>query len=502
MLKIERIGHDYMYDLEHLAREYLPGIKAERAEASEDACGDRLVSELTLENGQYKSRAAFTYGGETFVGEAVYPMETREEWKPRTQKTVVKLAAFRAIGQAVKTPMPWGTLIGIRPAKLTREWLESGMTEEEVLKVLKEDCAVSSARAKLALDVAKAEQGIIGTVRPGHVSLYLHIPFCPTRCLYCSFVSQPLSKSGRFLPDYLKAMETEIRLTGEKLREAGLKVDAIYIGGGTPTALTAEQLEGLLSQLGKILHTHNISEFTVEAGRPDTITKEKLQVLKANGVTRLSVNPQTMQAETLQKIGRQHTPDEVKKAFSLAREVGFSNINMDLIAGLIDETPEMFFDTLKKVRELDPENITIHTLCLKRAARLNQEQEDYALAEEAKNTVEMLDKGGKYLLGEEYYPYYMYRQKNTLGNLENVGYAKPGYASYYNVIMMEDCQTVIGIGAGSTSKIVLPDSMRMERFVQYKNPEEYIRHFDAQMAKKEIWWQQLLTGQEREGHDS
>lgn len=491
MLKIKRIGHDYMYDLEHLARAYLPGLQAKKAEEAEGLEGDLLVSELTAENGQYKSRAVFTYGGETFSGEAVYPMETWEEWKPRTQKTVVKLAAFRAIGQAVNTPMPWGTLIGIRPAKLTREWLESGLSEEEVLKVLKEDCAVTPSRAKLALDVAKAEREIIDSARPGHVSLYLHIPFCPTRCLYCSFVSQPLAKSGRFLPDYLKAMEKEIRLTARKLHETGIGVDAVYVGGGTPTALSADELRGLLSQLSKLLHTHNISEFTVEAGRPDTITPEKLKVLKAHGVSRLSVNPQTMQAETLQKIGREHTPDEVRRAFSLAREAGFSNINMDLIAGLSDETPEMFLETLHQVREMDPESITIHTLCLKRAARLNREQENYALAEAAKNTVKMLDKGGKYLLGEEYYPYYMYRQKNTLGNLENIGFAKAGYASYYNVIMMEDCQTVVGIGAGSTSKHVEQGSMKMERFVQYKNPEEYIAHFDAQMAKKEKWWQHL-----------
>lgn len=310
--------------------------------------------------------------------------------------------------------------------------------------------------------------------------MYIGIPFCPTRCVYCSFVSADMRVSGRYMNEFVDKLLLEIDKTAEIIDKLGAYTETVYIGGGTPTTLSAEQFEMIFERLESRLDTSRIKEITVEAGRPDTITEDKLSVLKKYGVNRISINPQTMNDETLVKIGRSHDIEMIYRAYSLARKTGFEVINMDLIAGLPDETPDMFKRSLDKVIELDPENITVHSLCLKRAARFKMTDNELAKAEYMN---EMLSYTQKRMQDEGYEPYYMYRQKNSSGNLENVGYAKPGTMNAYNVNIMEEKQTIIALGGGGSTKLV--SGNRIERIFNFKDPLEYIRRFDEILDKKD-----------------
>ncbi|MBQ9515795.1 MAG: coproporphyrinogen dehydrogenase HemZ, partial [Ruminococcus sp.] len=336
-------------------------------------------------------------------------------------------------------------------------------------------------KTALAKTVAANQGAIISRSGRRSFSLYVSIPFCPTRCNYCSFVSQSIEKAKKLIDEYLPLLLNEIRYTSQLARQLNLRLESVYIGGGTPTTLSAEQLDLLLSEIEADFDMSRCVEFTVEAGRPDTVTREKLLALKRHAVTRISINPQTFSDTVLQAIGRRHTTQQTLDAFYLARELGFDNINMDLIAGLTSDTPESFRNTIDTVRSLDPESVTVHTLAVKRSARVNATD----AVREHGYTAEMLEYASRELTAGGWEPYYLYRQSKMLSNLENVGWAKPGYFSPYNVYIMEETHSILACGAGAVTKLRDVDSNHLERIFNFKFPYEYISRFDELIARKD-----------------
>ena len=368
--------------------------------------------------------------------------------------------------------------------------LEDGTPPEEALQFFMEEYGASHSKAELALEVAQTELPVMEQMYDNGVSIYIGIPFCPTRCVYCSFVTNAVANSAHLIPEYLNCLEKEIAYTARLVRDKGKQPETVYIGGGTPTTLDAEQLERLIAVVFDSFDMTGVKEFTVEAGRPDTITAEKLKALKRCGVTRISINPQSMNKETMRVIGRRHTPDDIRAAFYMARECGFDDINMDIIAGLPGESLQMFQNTVEQVEALGPENTTVHTMSIKRASRLRETLEEYSLTRGAE-VAEMVDFARGYMSRRGKRPYYLYRQKNILGNLENVGYAKPGYESLYNVYIMEEIQTILALGCGGSTKTVDLDSGLIQRIFNVKEPKDYIARIDEMIARKEALYRMI-----------
>jgi len=377
--------------------------------------------------------------------------------------------------------LPWGTLTGIRPTKIVMEMLENNMPLEDIKKHLKDIYLVGDKRIKLCIDTAKNEFNILKKVdyKNGY-SLYIGIPFCPTRCLYCSFTSYSITQWKKDTDTYIEALCKELIAVSKMY--ADKKLQTIYMGGGTPTSLEGYQLSKILNVVKNNFDLSNILELTVEAGRPDSITREKLEALKAAGVDRISINPQTMQQKTLDLIGRQHTIKDIYESYRLARDVGFENINMDFIIGLNGETLEDVIDSFTKVKSFDPESITIHSLALKRAARLNIENKREIMDNDL--ILSMINMATDTCGDLGLQPYYLYRQKNMAGNLENIGFSKPGKECLYNILIMEEKQTIIACGAGTSSKIVFGDG-RIERIENVKDPKLYIERLDEMIMRKE-----------------
>lgn len=385
---------------------------------------------------------------------------------------------------------PWGILTGIRPAKLATKLLREGKTDGDVLNYFIKECGTTEAKAALALETAKAEMPVEDAMDKDGISLYVGIPFCPTRCLYCSFVTCGTRQASKLIPEYLNCLHKEIAFSGKLTAENGRHLETVYMGGGTPTTLSAEQMDRLLSQIEESYDLSGCKEFTVEAGRPDTVTKEKLQVLKKHKVGRISINPQSMNGETLHTIGRAHTPEDIRRAMELARECGFDCINMDVIAGLPGETPDMFRYTMEEVEKLAPENTTVHTMSIKRSSRLHECLGDYALTD-GDAVEEMVDFAYRYLRERGKHPYYMYRQKNQLGNLENVGYCKPGTENLYNIYIMEELQTILSVGCGGVTKTVDPVKNKIERIFNVKEPQDYIARIDEMIERKQNMFEEI-----------
>lgn len=377
--------------------------------------------------------------------------------------------------------LPWGTLTGIRPTKIVMEMLENNMPLEDIKKHLKDIYLVGDKRIKLCIETAKNEFNILKKVdyKNGY-SLYIGIPFCPTRCLYCSFTSYSITQWKKDTDTYIEALCKELIAVSKMY--ADKKLQTIYMGGGTPTSLEGYQLSKILNVVKNNFDLSNILELTVEAGRPDSITREKLEALKAAGVDRISINPQTMQQKTLDLIGRQHTIKDIYESYRLARDVGFENINMDFIIGLNGETLEDVIDSFTKVKSFDPESITIHSLALKRAARLNTENKREIMDNDL--ILSMINTATDTCADLGLQPYYLYRQKNMAGNLENIGFSKPGKECLYNILIMEEKQTIIACGAGTSSKIVFGDG-RIERIENVKDPKLYIERLDEMIMRKE-----------------
>ena len=401
--------------------------------------------------------------------------------KNEYDKNTLKLCLFSAMQKAFEQKPPWGILTGIRPTKTVREMLQSGFSNEKIAEILKNDYLVDRNKIGLALMCAKNERKIIGGIPENSVSLYVSIPFCPTRCHYCSFISQSLAYSKKLVEPYLEKLEYEIAHCALLLKKYGKTIDSVYIGGGTPTTLSAYQLERLINTLFDKFDLSNIREFTVEAGRPDTIDKEKLAVLKKHGVGRISINPQTFNDKTLEIIGRSHSAKETEEKFYLAREMGFDHINTDIIAGLYGENFYDFEKTIDKILTLNPESVTVHTLCVKRGAYLAEKYDYFNTS--AKETPKMVDFAAEMLIKNKKIPYYMYRQKNMSGNLENIGFCESGHECIYNVAIMQEVQTNVALGAGASTKLVCGD--RIERAFNVKEVSEYIKRTDEMLERKE-----------------
>ena len=398
-------------------------------------------------------------------------------------KNVIKKLFYQMLVGRTGHELPWGSLTGIRPTKIALSRLEDGWKEDDIRRFMKETYMTSDEKINLSVEIAAREKRLMEPINyDSGYSLYVGIPFCPTTCLYCSFTSYPISKWKGRTGLYLEALFKELEYTAEKMK--GRPLDTIYFGGGTPTSLPAEDIDAILCKLEQLFDTKNVLEFTVEAGRPDSITEEKLKVLASHGISRISINPQTMNQKTLDLIGRRHTVENVKEKFHMARELGFDNINMDLIMGLPGEDLDDVKHTLEEIEALKPDSLTVHSLAIKRAARLNMFKEEYADLK-ISNTPEMiaLSEACARRMGME--PYYLYRQKNMAGNFENVGYSLPGKACLYNILIMEELATIVACGAGTTTKVVFPSENRRERCENVKEVEQYISRIDEMIGRKE-----------------
>lgn len=402
-------------------------------------------------------------------------------------KRMVYLMFSRIVGGEEK---PWGTLTGIRPIKLPMSMIEEGHSDEEVARKLKSEYLISDEKCDLSIQIAHKERALLDQLdyEDGY-SLYIGIPFCPTTCLYCSFTSYPYDKWASRMDEYLDAVEKELEFV--KMHFQGKKLNTIYFGGGTPTTLSAEHLDRILGKVTDSFDLSHLKEWTVEGGRPDSITPEKLAAIRRYPVDRISINPQTMKQETLDLIGRRHTVEQVKEAFWMARDAGMDNINMDLIIGLPQEREEDVRRTMEEIQALNPDNLTVHTLAIKRASRLNIDRDKYGDLYLERDTERMMEitAQGAAAMGMD--PYYLYRQKNMSGNLENVGYARPGKEGIYNILIMEEKQSIVALGAGSVSKLVVPQEhgALINRASNVKNIEQYLDRVDEMIARKEALYQ-------------
>ena len=480
MIKVSSKKNKYTYNVYHLVKAFFPN---EEIIQNVDEKQESLVA-LNLPGGSCFSIALEEV--EAAAGD-LSEMETEEAKEQAIKKELTRLL-YRYLEQQTRTTLAWGTLTGVRPTKLAMTKLEQyeSMTEAEAVRrtvgAFRDEFFVSEEKAQLACEIAVREKKLLSKLdyKDGF-SLYVGIPFCPSVCSYCSFSSSPIAEWKDKVESYLFALLKEIRAIG-KMSE-GHRPDSVYIGGGTPTTLEAEQMDRLLKTITENFDLSNVLEFTVEAGRPDSITEEKLAVIRKYPVTRISINPQTMQQKTLDLVGRNHTVEDTRHAFALARECGFDNINMDLIVGLPGEHKYDVEHTLKEIQALDPDSLTIHSLAVKRAARLRMFKDQY---EEMgfENNQEIMEMAMNYARSCQMGPYYLYRQKNMCGNLENVGYAKVDKAGIYNILIMEEKQTIIAAGAGASTKLVSDHGQKIERIENVKDVTNYITRIDEMIERK------------------
>ncbi len=499
MIQVVCNHENYTYDAYHLTKAFYP---PEEVKSLVDEKASPFVTVL------------FEDGEQAFVDAADigYTEEEARNLSKSVRKNLIGKVLYRCLANATGRELPWGILTGVRPTKIAMEKLEEGMSGEAFVPWFMEDCLVSREKAELSWEIVGREKALLDRLdyRDGY-SLYVGIPFCPTVCTYCSFSSGAIGDWASSVEPYLDALCKELTFIGQ--RQQGKKLNTIYIGGGTPTTLTPAQLDRVLNLIDDSFSRADLLEYTVEAGRPDSITKEKLQVLKDHGVTRISINPQSMQPKTLDAIGRRHTVQDILDAYALARRMGFDNINMDLIAGLPGESPKDMQDTLRRIKELDPDNLTVHSLAIKRAAKLGQQQreKEKAKAQSAgpgeKTDLEQMNKNMTRMIADAascaremgMTPYYLYRQKNMAGNFENVGYAKVDKAGIYNILIMEEKQSIIAAGAGGSTKLVLdrpgeePDRedkksrTKLVRIENVKAIDAYIARIDEMIARKGEW---------------
>lgn len=440
---------------------------------------------LQLRDGDFKEELNIPFPSDLCLScnEQVVISEENREYLKAFRK-LFKRQFYKLLQKYTGKVIPWGVMTGIRPTKLANELLDKGLNKDQSMSTLVNDYYVTKSKAELLYNVSVNQRDLFRNSDKNSVSLYIGIPFCPTRCLYCSFSSSTIGQYKKYVNTYIDVLLKEIEHTAGLLEKNGLKPESIYIGGGTPTSINAEQLRTLLKGVEGLLDLGSLREYTLEAGRPDTIDSHKLEVIKQSRVSRISINPQSMNASTLERIGRNHSPAEVESAFLSAREMGFDNINMDVICGLPGEDLGMFLETMGRISQLMPDSLTVHTMAIKRASRLTTEMDNYNLHKEYEQVAGMVEAAHKYasLIGLE--PYYLYRQKNMLGNLENVGYSKRGKECLYNIQIMEERQSIFACGAGAVTKIVFPNN-RIERSFNVKSVEEYLGRIDEMLIRKE-----------------
>ena len=467
-------GHTLQNDVQTMIQVFLPNSRYQQMETVTDGditirseMKDGIVAAMLYRRGERAAAWSMPYAAAGLT--------------EKEQKRLIKLTIYALLSQETGIRPQWGLLTGVRPAKLVSAMLEEGKSEADCMAYLMEGYLVMRHKAQLAYKVALAERRILQGNRPEEINLYIGIPFCPTRCLYCSFTAYPLGQYQDRVDAYLDAMFRELDWLAAYSRRFVLK--NIYIGGGTPTSLNEAQLERLLQKVEELFRPDDTMEYTVEAGRPDTITAEKLRLLKQYGVNRISINPQTMNDKTLLAVGRRHTVEDIRRVFREARAAGHENINMDLILGLPGENAADVRHTMEEIERLNPDNVTVHTLAVKRASRLREEldQHDLTTAEELEA---MLDIAAEYAAKMGMEPYYMYRQKNMVGNFENVGYCRPGKEGVYNVQIMEEKQTILAVGAGASTKTVDPATDRIERVFNVKSIEDYIGRIEEMIERK------------------
>ena len=466
-MNLTLVGHDDRYPVEQLQMALFP----------EGTQGD-AVSSLHRGAVWLTATAKITLNGKTAA--ASRRLKASEE-TVRLRRRILQQSYYLAAVQLLPAPPAWGALAGVRPTKLTTRHLMEGGTPRSAEKLMKDVYYVTEDRRKLAVDCSMATVHAASLLEPEDLSLYVGIPFCPTRCSYCSFVSRTVGKKTELLEPYLQALMQEIAVTGQLLRQSGRKVRSLYIGGGTPTTLSSRQMAALLDAIRAHFDLSRCLEFTVEGGRPDTLDAQKLQTIASHGADRMSINPQTMVDEVLRACGRPHTAADVVCAYEQAVDAGFKAINMDLIAGLPADTVEGFCGSLDQVAALNPANITIHTLALKKGADLFEKRGSLPTAQDV---TQMVAYANARLRSLGYRPYYLYRQKYMSGSFENVGWSRDGLDCLYNIYMMEEVHTIISLGGGGMNKVNLPDGS-LRRFHNPKFPEQYIQMIDDVLAQKE-----------------
>ena len=476
-MKLELIGHDEKYAVEQSLLTLFPDERPVYGtlDPAQDESWARIT--LTEDADDVCVTTELSARGRVAADCYSYPLSGTEYEKEGQRRHALGLSFFRAAREVLGVTPAWGSLTGVRPSKVAVALLREGRSPAAVRTELEDVYFVTPPRARLAIEAAETGLRVQSALRPNDISLYVGIPFCPTRCAYCSFVAQSVEKSFSLVEPYLSALFDEIEQAGAMVRALGLHIKSFYMGGGTPTTLTAKQMDRLLTKLEENFDFSGLAELTIEAGRPDTIDREKLAVLRAHAVTRVSVNPQTMEDHVLAAIGRRHTADDIRRAMSEVMDAGFPHVNMDLIAGLCEDTPEGFRRSLDEVIAMGADNITVHTLSLKKGSRLTLEGSRIPSAEEV---AAMLDYADPTLRKHGFEPYYLYRQKYMSGSFENVGWTKPGGEGLYNIYIMEELHSILSLGAGGSTKMVGRGQIR--RAFNAKYPREYIDRSEKRAA--------------------
>lgn len=467
------INHSFNYELEKLCRIFLP---FEKINILSEVKEDTIYAICTLSEDGKSAKAELFAEGKSIT------KQKECDSGAKAQELALAVCLYECFYEMTGYKASWGILTGVRPVKLYHKLCEE-MGEEKTKEYFKNTLLVDDSKIKLSSDTVFSEYEIINRSKNNSFSLYISIPFCPSRCAYCSFVSHSVDKAKNLIEPYVELLLKEIAETGKIASELGLFLQTVYIGGGTPVALSAEQIARVMKAISDNFDLSSIEEYTVEAGRPDAITEDKLRAISSGGATRISINPQTMNDSVLSEIGRNHTAKQTEEAFGLARSLGFDNINMDLIAGLPTDTVESFKETVEKIISMDPESVTVHSLSMKRASTLSTDGRlpDNKVGEDA---ARMVDYARQRLCEVGILPYYLYRQSKTVGNLENVGYSKKGFEGLYNVYIMDETHTILACGASAVTKLREPDSTRIERIYNYKYPYEYIDRFDEMLSRK------------------
>lgn len=477
MIGISFNQKEFEYDAYTLVKAFFPKEEVKMFYIQEEQVPDECGNRISIEYGE-QVVIRLSLGEISLEGREDYDQE--EDRKVRKNK--LKQVLYKLLSQATGQTIPWGNLTGIRPTKIAMGLIESGMSNAQAAEYMRNTYFTSNEKTALAITIANRERELLKDIDyENGYSLYVGIPFCPSICLYCSFSSSPLERWRDQVDAYLDALLKELDFIAEAMKDKVL--DTIYIGGGTPTTLEPYQIRRLLSHISEKFPVEQVKEYTVEAGRPDSITREKLQALREFPVTRISVNPQTMNQATLDLIGRKHTVEDTRHAFALARECGFDNINMDLIVGLPGEQKEDVQRTLEEIKKLDPDSLTVHSLAVKRAARLNMFKDQYQEMGFINNQ-EIMNLAMEYAHDCQMGPYYLYRQKNMCGNLENIGYAKVDKAGIYNILIMEEKQSILAAGAGASTKFVFQNGERIERAENVKDVVNYISRIDEMIERK------------------
>lgn len=480
MINIRLVGHHYEHDVFELVRVFFPGMPINIIREQRGSFHGLFLESIYDEKSQMATALLTESKEEIARSEISMGQFTCLKLLKNPEVKMIKSAIYDALSAYTGKVLPWGIMTGIRPVKVAHSMIEKGINHEDGIKCLTELFRISEKNAGMMYDIADRQSKYL-VFDEKSFSLYVNIPFCPSRCIYCSFPTVIYERYKDTVSEYVDKLIEEIQLTKDLME--GKSLSTVYIGGGTPSSIPVRELQRIIQKIKEVFGEPKTGEFTVECGRADTITTPLIRMLVENGVNRISINPQSLVDDTLERIGRKHTEKEVFEAYNLSRRLGMQIINMDLIIGLPGENQEDVKNTLKKLEKMDPENLTIHTLAIKKGSDLNRKSD--IILEDSDMVRNMLDITQEYAEDADYYPYYLYRQKNILGNFENIGYSKYGFECIYNIISMEEAQTIVGIGMGAVSKFYFPDEDRIERIANFKSIEEYINRFYEQIRRKE-----------------